>query len=103
VGLAAAFAGGCAAADLSALRRVAEDYAPDLAVGVVFAAKARAYSGIVPDHIETAAAVLADMTVEKASALADSTAVEPTYTGSLPAYEVWRQNIRAHVAARCSV
>jgi enediyne biosynthesis protein E2 len=65
---------------------------------VVFAAKARAYSGVVPDHTQAACSALTDISVDKAVSLADDTAVT-TGTGSEPAYELWRQRIRAHFTA----
>lgn len=98
VGLAAGFAGGSEPEALNALRRESGEYAAELAVGAVFAAKARSYSGIVPAQTELAAAEFVGMSVPGAVALADDTAVAPGCGGSVPAYEVWRQNIRARVA-----
>ena len=94
VGLAAAFAGGSDPDGLAALRRAAGDEWTQLALGVVFAAKGRAYAGVAPDHTITACSVLAGLSVDKAVALADATAVDNP--GSEPAYELWRQRIRAH-------
>ena len=94
VGLAAGIAGGTGPAALSALREAAGQYAAEVALGAVFAAKARSYAGLVPDHTEMAATVLADLSVADAVALADATAVHKN-AGTAPAYELWRQNIRA--------
>jgi enediyne biosynthesis protein E2 len=102
VGLAATFAGGCTGEELAALRDAAGGYAAELALGSVFAIKARTYSGFVPAHTETAAAALTGMAIEDAVTLADSTAVGTAAAadaGTTPAYELWRQNIRAHFAA----
>jgi hypothetical protein len=99
IGLAATFAGGSDEAGLAALRRAAGDNASQLALGVVFAAKARAYSGTVPDHTQTACSVLADLSVDKAVSLADGTAPTGPATGAEPVYEQWRQRIRAHFEA----
>lgn len=96
VGLAAAFAGGCPGEGLAALRESAGSYRPDLALGAVFAIKARTYADFVPPHTALAAQELTGLTVEGATALADSTEVEPSGTGPLPQYEIWRQRIRAH-------
>lgn len=96
VGLAAAFAGGCDPAALAALRREAGVHRPELAQGVVFATKARDHSGFVPPHTETAAAALADLSVEAAVALADATAVDAGGSGAVPPYELWRRAVRAH-------
>jgi enediyne biosynthesis protein E2 len=98
VGLAAAFAGGCGPDGLGALRRAAGDYWTELGLGVVFAVKARAYAGFVPAHTEAAAAALADLSLDAALAIADSTRADSP--GDVPAYELWRQNIRARLAAR---
>jgi enediyne biosynthesis protein E2 len=65
----------------------------------VFATKARVYSGTVPEHTATACSALTDMSVDKAVSLADDTAVTTSSTGSEPAYELWRQRIRAHFTA----
>ncbi|MEZ0075138.1 DUF1702 family protein [Planotetraspora sp. GP83] len=97
VGLAATFAGGCGADGLAVLRREAGDHLPELAQGVVFAARARSFAGFVPDHTEVATAVLAGLSVEDAVALADAAAVDAG--DSVPAYELWRRNVSAHFIA----
>jgi enediyne biosynthesis protein E2 len=98
IGLAATFAGGCGHEGLSTLRRLAGPHASQLALGSVFAAKARAHAGFVPPHSAVAVAALAGLTVHAAAALADDT--EPAGdAGTAPAYEVWRANIRRHLAA----
>jgi hypothetical protein len=53
----------------------------------------------VPDHTLTACSALTDMSVDKVVSLADATAVTTAGTGSEPAYELWRQRIRAHFTA----
>ncbi|HEX3959672.1 MAG TPA: DUF1702 family protein [Trebonia sp.] len=103
IGLAATFAGGCDAEGLAALRRAAGDYGTDLALGAVFAGKARAYAGFVPEHSEVACLALTDASVDKAVKVADDTAVASALeSGSEPPYETWRQRIRAHFAADLS-
>ena len=97
VGLAATFAGGSDAEGLAALRHAAGEHRDHLAQGAVFAAKARSYSGFVPEHSEVAAATLADLSVEAAAVLADDVAVGPREAGSVPAYEAWRERVRARV------
>ena len=99
IGLAATFAGGSDHDGLAALRRAAGGYQAELALGVVFAAKARAYSGSVPEHTLTACSALAGITVAQAAALADATAVTSPGPAAEPAYELWRQRIRAHFEA----
>ncbi len=103
VGLAATFAGGAGSDELAALRRSAGSYRAELALGAVFAIKARTYAGFVPAHTEIAAAALTGTSIEDAVTIADSTAVTTTGDAgtpdAVPAYELWRQNIRAHFAA----
>jgi hypothetical protein len=96
VGLAAAFAGGCGPDGLTALRRDAGEDWPEIAQGAVFAAKARAFSGVVPDHTRIAVATLTDLTVDAAAALADAAEVPSGGQGGVPSYELWRKNVRAH-------
>jgi enediyne biosynthesis protein E2 len=103
IGLAATFAGGCNPDGMASLRRAAGVHAPQLALGAVFAVKARAYSGFVPGHTRGACLALTDLSVDKAVAVADDTAVSSASGGSLlPPYEVWRQRIRAYFEAELS-
>jgi enediyne biosynthesis protein E2 len=96
VGLAATFAGGCPAEGLAELRRSAGIHSAELALGSVFAVRARTDAGFVPEHTTTATEQLAGLSVEGAAALAERTEVDPEGSGPLPQYEVWRQRIRAH-------
>lgn len=99
VGLAATFAGGAGQAGLATLRRLSGEHHAELALGVVFAIKARTYSTYVPEHSRLAAGVLADLTVEAAEALADRTEVPFEDVGPVPPYELWRARIRAEFGA----
>jgi hypothetical protein len=99
IGLAATFAGGSDADGLAALRRASGAQWPHLAVGSVFAVKARTYSGFVPEHTRTACLALTDTPVDKAVAVADDTAVGSAAGTLLPPYEVWRRRIRDHYEA----
>jgi hypothetical protein len=99
VGLAATFAGGCGTEALSTLRREAGGHRAELAQGAVFATKARSHAGFVPPHTEAAASVLADLSVQDAVALADDADADPSGTGPVPRYELWRQRVRAHFPA----
>ncbi|MGA4844428.1 DUF1702 family protein [Streptomyces sp. G45] len=102
VGLAAAFAGGCAPADLAALRHAAGAHRAELAQGAVFAVKARSYAGLVPEHTRAAAEALAGLTAEAAVALADDSAVPAGGAWGTPAYELWRRNVRDRVTTGVS-
>jgi enediyne biosynthesis protein E2 len=99
VGLAAAFAGGCEAGELAVLRDAVAGHVAELGQGVVFAVKARSYSGLVPEHTCAAAQALAGLSVEAAVALADGTAVSASESGATPAYELWRHKIRASLVS----
>lgn len=98
VGLAATFAGGARTAELAALRTAAGDQAAELALGSVFAVKARTYAGYVPDHTVSAVAELTGLTVDAAVELADRTEVTGGMPSTEPRYELWRKAIRAHFA-----
>jgi enediyne biosynthesis protein E2 len=99
IGLAATFAGGSDQAGLEVLRSAAGESWPQLALGAVFAAKARAYAGLVPDQTLAACQALAGISADQAVALADATAVTSAGPGAEPAYELWRERIRAQCAA----
>lgn len=96
VGLAATFAGGSGPGGLAQLRVIAGEHSSELALGSVFAVKARTYAGFVPEHTNDAITEFAGMTVDQARSLADSTTVRPDAGGEQPGYEVWRRRIRAH-------
>ena len=102
VGLAATFAGGCAADGLAALRDAAGEHRPQLGLGVVFAIKARDLAGHVPEHGALAAEVLAGLSVPDAVAIADRTEAESGGApaddpdDAVPLYEQWRTRIRTH-------
>ncbi len=104
VGLAATFAGGCPTGDLAVLRRIAAEDDPDhethLALGSVFAAKARTFSNFVPAHCEAALQAFTDLSVDAATALADDAAPEENTDATEPRYEQWRRAIRSHVLSR---
>jgi enediyne biosynthesis protein E2 len=100
VGLAAAFAGGCGPGGLADLRAAAGDHWVELALGAVFAAKARSYAGLVPAWTEAATMALAGLPVSAADALADATSPGGGCPAGTPAYEQWRRNIRDRLDAR---
>jgi enediyne biosynthesis protein E2 len=96
VGLAATVAGGCPSEGLATLRHTAGKHRAQLALGTVFAAKARTYTGFVPAHTEYAVSALGDLSIDQAIKLADETAVHESDSPTVPAYELWRHNIRTH-------
>nr|WP_217643292.1 DUF1702 family protein [Actinopolyspora righensis] len=98
VGLAATFAGG--AENLTDLLDAAGRHDVELALGAVFTAKARSYSEYIPDHSSKGVRALTGLSVAEAVGLADSTVVEEHVSTRLPAYEVWRDRIRAGFTSR---
>lgn len=98
VGLAATFAGGATEDGLRELAELAGEHRADLALGMVFAVKARTYAGFVPPHTELAARAFGGTTVADATTIADGTAVSDEPGGEVPAYELWRQRIRSTFA-----
>jgi len=97
VGLAATFAGGCTGEDLRAMGLKAGEHRPHVAQGAVFAAKARHFSGYLPEHTEMAIEVFAGMSATAAAALADDVAVGGFEQSEEPDYEIWRARIRDRV------
>ncbi|MFI5845719.1 DUF1702 family protein [Catenuloplanes sp. NPDC051500] len=97
-GLAACYAGGADEAELRGLRDAAGPYAPELAQGASFAAGARVRAGLVVAHNEVATRVLCGLTPAEATAVNDEALRDLPTGGDLPAYEVWRQRIRARYA-----
>lgn len=97
VGLAATFAGGCDATALKSLVVHAGEHRDELALGAVFAAKARDHAGFRPPHTEIATTELASLSVDDAVRLADDTAVHSSDQRAVPPYELWRANIRSHL------
>jgi hypothetical protein len=99
VGLASTFAGGAERDALRALRRLAGTHRDEVALGMVFAVKARDHAGFVPEHTGWAARALGEVDVDAAVALADDTVVHGDDGGADPTYELWRRRIRAHFAS----
>jgi hypothetical protein len=93
-GLAACYAGGADEAELLRLRAAAGPYAPDLAQGASFAAGARVRADLVTPHNEVATQVLCGCSAAEAAKVNDEALVDLP-AGDEPAYEIWRQRIRA--------
>jgi hypothetical protein len=94
-GLAATYAGGATEEELGRLRAAAGHHAADLAQGSAFAAGARVRAGLVVPHNELATRVLCGLPVEAAAAVTDDAREGLGGDGEVPAYEQWRQRIRA--------
>lgn len=94
VGLACAYAGGADDAGVESLRAGAGPFAPQLAQGAAFAAKARERAGNTSAQTERACRILCGMTAGAAAEITDAALIGlPTDDGDAPAYEVWRRRI----------
>lgn len=104
IGLAAGYAGGASAEELTRLVALAGRHEPELAQGVAFASKARLVSSVVPAHTELAAQLLAGAEVAEAAGWTDRARAElgPGAAGAAD-YQRWRAGIRQRWAARVLV
>jgi hypothetical protein len=96
VGLACAYAGGCDEEEIARLQQLSNPYAAHVAQGVVFAAKTREYAGNSVRHTELSCRMLCGLSLHEAAFIADQTFCEARETRE-PAYEDWRQRIRAQL------
>ncbi len=95
LGLACTYAGGLDRKAVENLREIAGPYRFELAQGATFAAKARLRAGNVVAHNELACQLLCGMDVASAAAVSDKAYRDLYPNNGEPAYETWRQRIRA--------
>jgi hypothetical protein len=98
VGLACTYAGGADDGGLEHLRARAGRFAPQLAQGAAFAAKARSRAGNMAQHTETACRILCGMTADAAAEVTDAALQHLPRDGEEPAYEIWRRRIAGELA-----
>jgi enediyne biosynthesis protein E3 len=98
VGLACAYAGGVDYSAIAALGTAAGPFRLQLAQGAAFAAKARQRANNPAVHTERACEVLCGLSAAAAATLTDAALENLPLDGAEPAYEVWRQRIRARFA-----
>ena len=98
IGLACAYAGGVTRTSVEVLRAAAGPFRPHLAQGAAFAAKTRQRAGNLTPHTETACRILCGLSADEAAGVTDAALANLDDEGCLPAYEVWRQRIRAQFA-----
>ncbi|MGP0065497.1 MAG: DUF1702 family protein [Isosphaeraceae bacterium] len=96
VGLACAYAGGVPAEVLETLIANAGPNHPHLAQGVAFAVKARERAGNPASHTDLACRIVCGMTTGDAARLTDHALTDLSDDHAIPAYETWRQRIRAN-------
>ncbi|HEX3758351.1 MAG TPA: DUF1702 family protein [Kofleriaceae bacterium] len=100
VGLAAAYAGGCALDDLAALPALAGRFRAQLAQGAAFAATARHVADNPAAHTEAAAAALAGRSAEQLARLAQELQPAPPHDPTGGHYETWRAHLAEALATR---
>jgi hypothetical protein len=96
---AATYAGGVGADVLDSLRERSGEFAPDVAVGAVMAAKARILGGNVVPHTEIACQTLFGGTPREASTLTDTCLEGVSMIGQESAYEAVRDRMRQAITA----
>ncbi|HEX4962590.1 MAG TPA: DUF1702 family protein [Thermoanaerobaculia bacterium] len=95
VGEAITFAGGRDAAAVAEVRQAAGDHAPQLALGSAFAAEVRARAGNPSPWTDLACALLCHQEPAAAAAVVREALAGLPPDGEVPAYEVWRERVRA--------
>ncbi|MGE5828804.1 MAG: DUF1702 family protein [Micromonosporaceae bacterium] len=98
-GLAATYAGGADAGELTWFFEHAGAYRSQLAQGSAFAAGARVRAGLVAPHNEVATEVFCGLSPADATKVTDRALPDPTASHDRPAYEVWRQRIADELAS----
>ena len=99
IGLAATYAGGVDAGDLSALAATSGPYLTHLGQGAAFAAKARERAGNPAPHTERACQVFCCLAAAAAAELTDQALPSAGPGDRGEAYEAWRGEIRRRIAA----
>jgi enediyne biosynthesis protein E3 len=97
VGLACAYAGAVDRSAVEALRISAGTFQPCLAQGAAFAAKTRQRAGNPAVHTEIACQVLCGTSAQEAAKVTDVALDHLPFDSEIPAYEIWRQRIQAHL------
>ncbi len=100
VGLACGYTGGVERATVETLRSAVGTHRSQLALGVVIAARARQHVSNPVPHNEMACEVLCGLSSEEAARLTNAALQNLPTDGVEPAYEIWRQRIKAQLALR---
>lgn len=103
LGLAAAYAGGADAVQLSLLRARAGDYNRDLAQGAAFAAKARERAASPAAHTDLACRIFCNCGAMIAAKATDDALEGLRGTPDTPDYEIWRRRIRDRISSEAGV
>ena len=94
VGLASVYAGEASEADLRRLRETAGEFAPHLAQGAAFAAKARLRAGNLSSYHHAACLILCGMSAPDAAQVTDAALENLPADRTEPSYETWRRRIQ---------
>lgn len=94
IGLASVYAGEVSEAELQALREAAGPFAPQLAQGAAFAAKARQRAGNLTPYHDVACTILCGLNATEAAQVTDDALENLPSDGAVPAYETWRRRIQ---------
>ena len=94
VGLACTYAGGVNETELQALRCAAGRYAPHMAQGAAFAAKARQRAGNPAPQTELACQILCRRSAARAAEVTDLALIDLAGDDNYPDYETWRLRIQ---------
>lgn len=100
VGLACGYTGGVDRPTIEELRTAVGPYLPQLATGVVVAAKARQQVGNPAEHNEDACEVVCGLSSVAAAELADKALRDLPADGGEPPYAVWRQRVAEQFAGQ---
>ena len=101
IGLAASYAGGVEADDLSALAAASGPYCTHLGQGAAFAAKARERAGNPAPHTERGCRVFCGMGAAAAAAITDQALPDVGLGDRGEAFQAWRTEIRRRIGASC--
>lgn len=103
VGLAAAYAGSVGAATLKNLKHGSGQFAPQLAQGAAFAARARQLAGNSAGHTDLACEIFCGLSADESAGVTQDALVDlPPDCERVPAYEIWRRRIQSYFADQAS-
>lgn len=96
IGLASAYAGGKNSEVYENLKRLSNNYWPDLAQGVAFACKARHLANLITEHTEYASSIICGVSSIEAALLTDKALDEQEELND-NTYESWRVSIQKNL------
>jgi hypothetical protein len=98
IGLACAYAGGVRVAEMEEAMSLAGEFAPALAQGAAFAAKARHLAGNEAAHTGQACNILTGISAKQAAVLCDRALAQVNRNSSSP-YQQWRELVRNYFSS----